>query len=312
MKAYPALLDRDGSVSLRLVDSPQRAEYETHFGLRRLCFLAAQRELKTQVDWLPNLDKMKLYTATLPGFDLREQLAELLADRAMVADQPVPRTKDDFERLLAAGRERIAWAVQELIALVGPIFEGYHQACLAIEEFCSTAGSRCGTTPDVLPSAERCRRRLAQAIGDRSRLRQTPHPAGNTPSTTSASRSRCLMEPQSFSKTPWDWLRQYPRYFRAICCRLENLPGGVPRDLREIPGVPAALAALPGASPASSVAGHLRPRVAAPALDARRIPRLAFRPKARHRDPRLAEAAGAAMGQAASVSSGLQAIILLP
>ena len=57
----------------------------------------------------------------------------------MVADQPVPRTKDDFERLLAAGRERIAWAVQELIALVGPIFEGYHQACLAIEELCSAA-----------------------------------------------------------------------------------------------------------------------------------------------------------------------------
>ena len=24
------------------------------------------------------------------------------------------------------------------------------------------------------------------------------------------------MDPQSFSKTPWDWLRQYPRYFRAI------------------------------------------------------------------------------------------------
>jgi ATP-dependent helicase HrpA len=39
-----------------------------------------------------------------------------------------------------------------------------------------------------------------------------------------------LMAPQSFSKTPWDWLRQYPRYFRAIRCRLENLPSGVPRD----------------------------------------------------------------------------------
>ena len=39
-----------------------------------------------------------------------------------------------------------------------------------------------------------------------------------------------LMDPQSFAKTPWDWLRQYPRYFRAICRRLENLPSGVPRD----------------------------------------------------------------------------------
>ena len=56
---------------------------------------------------------MELCTASLAGFDLREQLAELLADRALVADQPIPRSKDDYRRLLAAGRERIAWAVQE-------------------------------------------------------------------------------------------------------------------------------------------------------------------------------------------------------
>ena len=189
VKAYPALLDRDGSVSLRLVDSPQRAEHETHFGLRRLCFLAAQRELKTQVDWLPNLDKMELHTATLAGFDLRGQLAELLADRAMVADQPVPRTKDDFERLLAAGRERIAWAVQELIALVGPIFEGYHQACLAVEEFCSTAvalrlvrqcsrdGSHCWRQHATVP--HRASGTLARAdVGNRAPLaiRRRRHP----------------------------------------------------------------------------------------------------------------------------------------
>jgi ATP-dependent helicase HrpA len=39
-----------------------------------------------------------------------------------------------------------------------------------------------------------------------------------------------LMEPKEFSQTPWDWLRRYPQYFRAICSRLENLPGNVPRD----------------------------------------------------------------------------------
>ena len=39
-----------------------------------------------------------------------------------------------------------------------------------------------------------------------------------------------LMEPQSFSKTSWDWLRQYPRYFRAVRRRLENLPASVARD----------------------------------------------------------------------------------
>jgi ATP-dependent helicase HrpA len=216
VKAYPALLDRDESVCLRLVDSQQRAEYETHFGLRRLCLLAAQRELKTQVDWLPNLDKMELYTATPAGFELRRQLVELLADRAMVADQPVPRSRADFAGLLAAGRQRIAWAAQELIAAVWPIFEGYHQACLAIETFCG----RTPKTPAVPRAVKKIREdsepRWQYAVDDiRQQVAQ-------------------LMEPQSFSKTPWQWLRQYPRYFRAIGSRLENLPGGVPRDWEKL------------------------------------------------------------------------------
>ena len=57
MKAYPALVDGETSVSLRLLDSPQRAAQETRFALRRLFLLAAWREVKTQVDWLPGLDR---------------------------------------------------------------------------------------------------------------------------------------------------------------------------------------------------------------------------------------------------------------
>ena len=219
VKAYPALVDCGGSVSLRLVDSQQRAELETHYGLRRLCFLAARRELKTQVDWLPNLEKMEVYAATLPGFDLRGQLAELLADRAMLIDQPAPRTKDEFESLLSAGRERIAWAMQELAALARPLFEGYHQACLAIEGFCSQEPKTPLAASQQSPRAKNFQKetvpRWQYAIDD---MRE---------------QIAYLMHAQSFSKTPWEWLRQYLRYFRAIGCRLENLPGGVPRDFQK-------------------------------------------------------------------------------
>ena len=41
MKAYPALVDGETSVALRLLDSPQRAAHETRFALRRLFLLAA-------------------------------------------------------------------------------------------------------------------------------------------------------------------------------------------------------------------------------------------------------------------------------
>jgi ATP-dependent helicase HrpA len=240
IKAYPALADRDDSVSLQLVDSLPRAEYETHFGVRRLCFLAARRELAAQVDWLPNLDKMELYAATLPGFNLRGQLTELLADRAMLADQPLPRTKDDYGRLLSAGRERIAWAVQDLVALVRPIFESYHQASFALEQLCNR-------TPPKPPAASL----PALVIGDASRRRShekkvdirrqkpaaaeesAPAPRWQYAVDDVRDQIAHLMDPRTFSKTPWDWLRQYPRYFRAICARLEALPAGIPRDLEK-------------------------------------------------------------------------------
>jgi ATP-dependent helicase HrpA len=219
VKGYPALLDRGEVVSLRLVDSLPRAEHETRFGLRRLCFLAARRELKTQVDWLPNLDRMEVYAATLPGFDVRGQLVELLAERAMVADQPLPRTGDDYRRLLAAGRERIGWAAQELLSVAWPLFEGYHHASLAVEQF------------DNRP--------LAKPLAASQPSRRTKNPKAEAPPRWQYAlddvreQIAWLMNAESFAKTPWEWLRQYPRYFRAICHRLENLPGGVARDFEK-------------------------------------------------------------------------------
>jgi ATP-dependent helicase HrpA len=221
VKAYPALLDRDGSVSLRLVDSQRRAEDETRLGLRRLCLLSSHRELKSQVDWLPNIDKMNLYAKTLPGFDLREQLMALLADCAMIAGQPTPRTKEEFERFLAAGRERIAWGVQELIAIASPLFEGYHQAILAVEGICASAGKK---DAPVLRGVPVMRNRANDAAAA---------PRWQYAIDDIRQQISLLMDAQSFSKTPWEWLRQYPRYFRAICARVENLPGGVPRDLEK-------------------------------------------------------------------------------
>jgi ATP-dependent RNA helicase HrpA len=269
VKAYPTLIDRDDSVSLRLVDSARRAECEMHFGLRRLCYLATRRKLENQVAWLPNLDKIEVYAATLPGFDLRRQLAELLADRAMVAGQPVPRTKADFQYLLDTGRQRIAWAMQELTAVVAPIFEELHRASIALEDLCSKP------TGKQLPALH---------LGAKTNFRSAPAQPGSAPKKNTRSKVGLfgalinkmpaanlppynvsnntkgaaaktadvdsnaprwqyalddireqiarLMDPKTFSKTPWDWLRQYPRYFRAVCCRLENLQCALPRDLQ--------------------------------------------------------------------------------
>ncbi len=83
-KAYPMLVDRGDSASLRLADSADRAALETRHGLRRLVVLAEGRRLGEQVHWLPGLDKMLLHAASIRPLDLRHELVELIADRAYV------------------------------------------------------------------------------------------------------------------------------------------------------------------------------------------------------------------------------------
>lgn len=194
IKAFPMLVDQGNAVGVRLAESPERAAEETAGGLRRLFSLAAWRDLKTQVDWLPGLDKMRIYAASVPGFDVRQQLGELIADRAFVAGQPVPRTKAEFGQRLKSGREQIGLAVQEVAALMLPLLEELHQARLALEH----------TSAKWQYAIDDVREQLDLLTG-----------------------------PGFLTATPWEWLRHYPRYLRAMRQRLESLPGGsLARDQR--------------------------------------------------------------------------------
>jgi ATP-dependent helicase HrpA len=206
LKGFPALLDRGESVSRRLVESPERAREENRNGLRRLCFLAARRDLQRQVQWLPGLEKMSLYAASIPGFAVERQLAELIADRAFVADQPVPRTKAAFEKALAEGRKRIVPAVQDVTKLAGPLFEEHHGARLAVQQ--ATAAI------------------FQYAVAD------------------AEAQLDALVGPHFLTATPWTWLRHFPRYFRAVRLRFDKLRGGsLARDQRSCEEITARLEA---------------------------------------------------------------------
>src|SRR5690606_29733080 len=77
LPAFPTLLDRGSSVSLRLVDSLSLAERRTRAGVRRLFALAEKRELRAHVVWLPQWDQMQRHAMTLPH---QRPLAEQVAD----------------------------------------------------------------------------------------------------------------------------------------------------------------------------------------------------------------------------------------
>lgn len=196
--AYPALLDHGDGVLVRLLDTADRARLESRAGLRRLYYLAQRKSLQAHVAWLPRLREIKLFASALPGrLPLEDQLALLLADRAFVGDADLPRTQAAYEQRLADAAERAGVAVQDLTALLHPLFESFHAARLALEN---------------LP-----RNRWPQVVQDVRRQLDALTPDG------------------FLTTTPWTWLQHYPRYLRAIVYRLDKLQhGGQQRDAQAL------------------------------------------------------------------------------
>lgn len=194
VSAYPAVLDQQQNVVVRLLDTRDRAEHESRAGIRRLYFLAEKKALLAHVAWLPRLSETKLLAATLiTSRQLDQQLALLIADRAFLGDEPLPRTEADFQTRLGDAAERAALAVQQVTTLLFPLFEAYHRACLALEQ---------------LPAE----RYPAAALDVSQQLAQ-------------------LMATDFLTAIPWDWLQHVPRYLTAIDQRLDKLThGGQRRD----------------------------------------------------------------------------------
>ena len=187
LKAHPMLVDRVDSVSIRLSDSLEKAAVQSRRGLMRLFMFTAKRDLRTQVAWLPNVDRLMLLSRTLPEFELRSCVTELIADRAIGGERRIPRTKDEFDQCVEKGRRNIPGAVQDVARIIPSLLETHHEAVMA---------------------GERLSSRFAYAADDiRGQLAR-------------------LTEPGFLITTPWNWLTHYPRYFRAVAERVDSLNSG--------------------------------------------------------------------------------------
>jgi ATP-dependent helicase HrpA len=196
LHAYPALVDQGQSVSLRLFDSPQRAAAAMRGGLLRLYAIAANRELKGQVAWIPRMDQLRLLARSLSTIQpLEQQVAELIAVRAFIDDQLMPRSQEEFRLCLKTGRARMGGAVHDAANLIGPLLEAHHQLRLALDA---------ARPPQWRYVLEDIREQLAR-----------------------------LTRPRFLVETPWEWLQHYPRYLAAMRLRLDKLAGpGLARDQR--------------------------------------------------------------------------------
>ncbi len=208
---FPALNDEGGAeeLSIRPFASAEKAAVAHAAGLRRLFFLHTRRECRSLIDTTPGIEKMKLLHAALAaapyvsdsGRGLVEDLAELTAHRAWdEPGAPDVRSKEAFEQRLNRAWLRIGSGGEAVFTLAESLLREHMSIAAALREADERpeVGGWGGVMLDL-------RVQLAY-----------------------------LFSAGFWTRTPWEWLREYPRYLGSIRRRLERLsgPDGLARDTR--------------------------------------------------------------------------------
>jgi ATP-dependent helicase HrpA len=196
LSGYPALIDQGASASLRMLEKADVAAAATRGGLKRLFILQAKDEINYQLRLLRNFDQMALHHASLGGADqLKRDLIDLVAERVFLVDRPPVRSKADFEKRLSEGWKQIGPSMREAGQLVGQILSMRHALALRLAEKQPPAWEL--TIADLKDQLVR------------------------------------LLPKGFIGSTPYEQLRQFPRYLSAIAMRLEKLRNaGLQRDVK--------------------------------------------------------------------------------
>jgi ATP-dependent helicase HrpA len=112
LRSYPALVDRKTSVELTLLATEELADAANLEGIRRLLLLACRGSLSEFGKRVPNPFRTRsgLPPSSSEKNAFRDAVLERVVDEAFGLSNAatLPRTKADFERLLAAGERQLA------------------------------------------------------------------------------------------------------------------------------------------------------------------------------------------------------------
>ncbi|MHB1677524.1 MAG: ATP-dependent RNA helicase HrpA [Sulfuriferula sp.] len=119
---YPAIIDEQDSVALRLLDTVQAAERAHRSGVVRLFRLYLTEQFKSLEKNLPDFTRLALaYRPFGDTDDLREALLSVIAEQACLGEDTVPRKLAQFESQLGKARVRIRPVADALAQIVGQI-----------------------------------------------------------------------------------------------------------------------------------------------------------------------------------------------
>ena len=189
---FPALVDLGESVRLTAFDTEDKARAEHRKGLSRLFALQLAAQVKA-IEKLPGLREIALQFISLgTEKELREQLVAVTLERSCLME-PLPAEESAFAARREAARGRILLVAQEILRLVGTIL-GEH-----------------GMLAKKLDSMQKA---FPQAAAD------------------IAAQLAELMPKRFIVATPFERLKHYPRYLKAIALRLDKAKNDPARDAR--------------------------------------------------------------------------------
>jgi ATP-dependent helicase HrpA len=186
LKGYPALIDDGDSVSLRLMDTPKRAQHASRLGIRRLYMLRLKEQVKYLRKNLPDSQCLCLLYQCIGSCEcLKKELIETAFDRVFIDGRSLPSDSKNFEARLGSGRSKLI----------------------------ETANALCGEIKNVLVQHHQTRRRLSS---DTLHDCQAAH-------ADIESQLHHLVYAGFIECTAAQWLLHLPRYLRAIELRIDRL-----------------------------------------------------------------------------------------
>jgi ATP-dependent helicase HrpA len=191
---FPAIHAQDDGITLRECGSLVEATVLSHRGALRLAILALPQQSKFVHKQFTDQRELVLLSQGVSG---SRPLADLFVERVFQecffpVEQPLARTKLQFEALLDAGRARIGDVAQRLLVRAGETLKLLRTVRQQLS---------------ALPIAN-----FKDAVGD------VQEQLG------------VLTPPDFIASIPEPWFGHLPRYLRAVSRRLERLPGNAKRD----------------------------------------------------------------------------------
>ncbi|MCF6261788.1 MAG: ATP-dependent RNA helicase HrpA [Gammaproteobacteria bacterium] len=184
-RAYPAIVDKGVAVGVELFDAPVTAMRVHTKGLRRLAMLENAKAVKYLLRQMPKINEMCLvYSVFAPAKDLQNDLLELILDQCFFEKGYAIHQQETFSAHMQQA-EALMPTANEICKLVAKILIAYQSAR---QQFQSMQGS--------------CHQESHQDI-------QT--------------QLDTLLYAGFLTCTPYLWLQEMPRYFRALTIRLNKL-----------------------------------------------------------------------------------------